>query len=180
MAFERSYAQAYLGAAPTGHDVDRFLESAREVERAIASNPRLKAFFMSPVVPLPAKKRALGELVRAAGVDAYGARFLDVALEKRRLPALAQILSAIREEADRARGVVAASVRVASAVDEAERAKIAQALARVVGRQVRLDVAVDEKLLGGFVAKVGSEVFDASVRHAVERFRERTQEGTET
>jgi len=65
-------------------------------------------------------------------------------------------------------------------VAETERAKIAEALARAVGRRVRLEVDVDEKILGGFVAKVGSEVFDASVRRAVELFRERTKEGAGT
>jgi len=41
---------------------------------------------------------------------------------------------------------------------------------------VRLKVDVDEKILGGFVAQIGSEVFDASVRYAVERFAKQTKE----
>jgi F-type H+-transporting ATPase subunit delta len=179
-AFARSYAQAFLGAAASGYNFESFLVSAEEIHRAIGSDGRLKAFFASPAVPLSAKKGALAELSRAAGVDAYGSRLLDLALEKGRLPALAEILSAIREQADRASGVVAARVSVAAPVGDAERGKIADGLARVVGKRVRLEVELDEKILGGFVAKVGSEVFDASVRGAIERFREQTKEGAGT
>ena len=53
-------------------------------------------------------------------------------------------------------------------------------IGRSVGRRVRLEMDVDEKILGGFVARVGSEVFDASVRRAVEQFRERIKEGAGT
>jgi len=178
--FARSYAQAFLGVAAPGYDVERFLKSAGEIARSIGEDGRLKAFFVSPAVPLSAKKGALARLAKVSGVDDFGARLLDVVLEKGRLPALGAILAAIRDQADRSGGVVAASVRVASPVGETERAKIAEALARAVGRRVRLEVDVDEKILGGFVAKVGSEVFDASVRRAVELFRERTKEGAGT
>lgn len=178
--FALSYAQAFLEAAPSGYDVEQFLESAWDVHRAMAGDARLKAFFGSPAVPLPAKKSALASLSAAVGIDDYGARLLDLAVGKGRLPALGEILAAIREGADRAGGVVAARVSVAAAVGESERAEIAEALSRAVGKRVRLDVDVDEKILGGFVAKVGSEVFDASVRHAVERFREQSKEGAGT
>jgi F-type H+-transporting ATPase subunit delta len=175
-AFARSYARAFLQTAPKGYDVDHFLDGARAIDRAVAEDSRLKAFFTSPAVPPQAKKGALARLATQAGLDEFGARLLDVALENRRLPALSQILVAIREQADLASGVVAARVTVATPVGDAERERIAGALARSVGRRVRLEMDVDGKILGGFVARVGSEVFDASVRHAVERFAEQTKE----
>ncbi len=174
-AFARSYAQAFLQAAPQGYDVDRFLEGARTIDHAVAEDSRLKAFFTSPAVPVQAKKGALARLSAQAGLDEFGARLLAVALDNGRLPALSQILAAVREQADQASGVVAARVTVAAPVGEAERERIARALARSVGRRVRLEMDVDGKILGGFVARVGSEVFDASVRHAVERFAEETK-----
>ena len=71
---------------------------------------------------------------------------------------------------------VAARVILARPVGGAEQEKIAQALGRAIGRRVRLEMDVDENILGGLVAKVGSEIFDASVRHAVERFAALTKE----
>ena len=175
-AFARSYAQAFLQTAAAGYDVERFLEDAGAVRGAIAGDARLKAFFLSPSVPLAAKKGALELLAKKAGVDGFGARLLDVALEHRRILSLSEILRAIRDQFDKTSGVVAARVTVARPVGGEERGKIAEALGRRVGRRVRLEVDVDEAILGGFVAKVGSEIFDASVRHAVERFSEQTKE----
>ena len=175
-AFARSYARAFLEAAPPGYDGERFLESAAAVRDAIASESRLRLFFLSPSVPIAAKKGALAELARKAGLDDFGARLLDLALEHRRILEIPQILTAIREQSDKASGVVAARVTVARPVGEAERDRIAEAIGQRVGRRVRLQVDVDEKILGGFVARVGSEVFDASVRHAVERFAQMTKE----
>jgi F-type H+-transporting ATPase subunit delta len=175
-AFARSYAQAFLQTAPAGYGVERFLEGAGAIRQALSEDARLKAFFSSPAVPLTVKSRTLGELALKAGVDDFGKRLLDVALRHGRLLGLSEILSAIREQSDRASGVVAAQVTVAAPVDEKEQARIAQALSRSVKRRVRLKVDVDEKILGGFVAQIGSEVFDASVRHAVERFAEQTKE----
>jgi F-type H+-transporting ATPase subunit delta len=175
-AFARSYAQAFLQTAPPGYDVERFLEGAGAVRAALSGDVRLRSFFRSPSVPLAAKKGALALLSGKAGVDAFGARLLDLALEHRRILSLSEILSAIRERFDETSGVVAARVTLARPVGGAEEEKIAQALGGAIGRRVRLEVDVDENILGGLVARVGSEIFDASVRHAVERFAALTKE----
>ena len=174
--YSRSYAQAFLGSAPAGYDIDRFLESARTLSRAISGDSRLKAFLSSPAVPAPAKRKALAELAEKAGVDAFGRRLLELILERRRIPGLPEILSAIRKQFDHDSGVVAAKVTVAAPVGEEERRGIADALGRKLNRKVRIDLGVDPAILGGFVAKVGSEVFDASVLHAIERFQKQTKE----
>jgi F-type H+-transporting ATPase subunit delta len=176
-AYARSYAQAFLGAAPAGYDVERFLEAGGTLARAMSQDTRLKAFFASPAVPAPAKKKVLAELAGKAGVDDFGRRLLDLALDRRRIPGLSEILSGIRAEHDRRSGVVSARVTVAAPVGEEDRKKIADALGRRLNRKVRLELGVDETILGGFVAKVGSEVFDASIRHAIERFQRQTKEG---
>ena len=174
--FSRSYAQAFLASAPPGYEVERFLETGRTVARAIGGDPRLKAFFASPAVPLPVKKKTLASLAAKAGVDGFGQRLLDLALERRRILALPEILGAVRDLFDRESGVVAAQVTVATPIGEEERRQIADALGRRLKKRVRIELGVDEKILAGFVAKVGSEVFDASVRHAVERFQQESKE----
>jgi len=173
----RSYAQAFLAAAPAGYDTDGFLDRAGAIGRALLSEPRLKAFFAAPAVPGELKRKALEDLAGKAGLDGFGRRFFQVLLAHRRLTDLPQILRALRDAADRARGIVEARVTVAEALEEAQRNQIAQALALAVGRRVRLTAEVDEKILGGFIARVGSEVFDASVLNAVHQFQQRASEG---
>jgi F-type H+-transporting ATPase subunit delta len=167
----RSYAHAFLDVAPKDYDVDRALEGLRAVEDAVVGDPQLKAFLQAPNVPAKAKENALAAVAKKAGVDDFGARLLQVVLRHRRIAQLPEILGGVSEAADSRRGVVAAKVTVASPIGEAEREKIEAALSRRVGRRLRMRVDVDANVLGGFVAKVGSEVFDASVTRAIERFR---------
>jgi F-type H+-transporting ATPase subunit delta len=175
--FARSYAEAFLQAAATGYDAMRFLDQAGAVARAISARPRLKAFLLAPAVPLEAKEKLLDELAAKAEVDDYGRRFLGVVLRNRRIAHLDEILSALREAADRRQGVVAARVRLAAPAGEAQRRAIEEGLSRQLGRKVRMQVEVDPAILGGFVARVGSEVLDASVAHAIERFQEQAKTG---
>ncbi|MDQ5858339.1 MAG: ATP synthase F1 subunit delta [Acidobacteriota bacterium] len=168
--YARPYAKAFLETMPAGYDVELFLENASAISRALAGDPRVKAFLAAPAVPIDAKRRVLDDLARRVGVDDFGRRFLALVLEKRRILALGEILSALRAARDRALGIVEAVVTVAAPVGEPERRRIEEALARQVGGGVRMRIEVDPRILAGFVAKVGSEVFDASVLRAVERF----------
>ena len=173
--FARPYAQAFLGTVPAGYDVEGFLAAAGTIQRAIAQDSRLKHFLTAPSIPVDAKRRVSDELATRAGVDEVGRRFLALILERRRIAALAEILSTVRAAHDRTSGVVEAQVTVAAPLDDAETARIEQALARQTSRRVRMKVDVDPKILAGFVAKVGSEVFDASAARAIERFHETAQ-----
>jgi F-type H+-transporting ATPase subunit delta len=169
--FARPYAQAFLEMAPAGFDVEAFLERATVLSRALASDRRLKSFLAAPSVPIEAKRGVLDDLVRRVEIDDFGQRFLRLVLDNRRILALDEILSAIGEARDRQEGVVEAFVTVAAPLADGDRTGIEQALARQLKRRVRMKVRVDPSILAGFVARVGSEVFDASVLRAIERFQ---------
>jgi F-type H+-transporting ATPase subunit delta len=172
----RSYAQAFLNAALAGYDVEDFLERAGALLRALTDGP-LRAFLLAPAVPLSAKRNVLDELAAKAGIDEFGRRLFRLILENRRIAHTAEVLSALREAYDRRRGVVEARVAVASPISEPERSRLAQALSRRVGKTVRMQVETNAEILGGFVARIGSEVFDASAVRAIERFAQEVKEG---
>jgi F-type H+-transporting ATPase subunit delta len=169
--FARPYAQAFLETAPPNYGVEGFLTAADVIVRAMASDPRLKNFLAGPSVPPDAKRRVLDDLIARAGVDETGKGFLQLVLANRRIADLAEILSAIRAAWDRATGVVEARVTVAAPLADAEQERIREALSRQIGRRVRMRVDVDKNILAGFVARVGSEIFDASATRAIERFQ---------
>ena len=174
--FARSYAKALVEAAPKGEDVAALLDKAADVARAIGSDLRMKEFFAAPGVPREVKQKALESLATRAGLDDFGRRFLALVLANRRLLHLQQILEAAHAELDRVLGVAQAQVRVAAPIAAEEEGRIAAALQRSVGQKVRVRVSVDESILGGFVARIGSRVIDASVASAIERFRERSKQ----
>lgn len=176
--FARPYADAFLSSAPQGYDVAAFLEKASAIERAVSRDPRMKAFFRAPAIPAGPKRNALAELSERAGLEDFGRRYLRVVLDNRRMGDLPEILAALRAAYDVRRGVVAAEVTVASPISDSEKAKIEAALSREVGKTVHVRVAVDPEILAGFVAKVGSEVFDGSAARAIARFGENVKEGS--
>jgi F-type H+-transporting ATPase subunit delta len=169
--FARPYAQAFLETVPEGYDVDAFLSAAGAIVRAMGEDARLRNFLAGPSVPPDAKRRVLDDLSARAGVDDVGRRLLGLVLENRRIAALSEILSAIRTVLDRTTGVVEARVTVAAPLAEGEEKRIELALGRQTGRRVRMKVDVDRNILAGFVARVGSEIFDASAARAIERFQ---------
>ena len=175
-AFARSYARAALEAAPAGYDLAALLDQAGSVAKALSSDSRLKEFFASPAIPKPPKERALEALAAKAGLDEFGRRFLRVILEHGRLTKLDEILAALRDANDRARGTSEARVTVAAPIGPDEERRIAEALGRSFGGSVRLNVSVDERILGGFIARVGSRIIDASVASAIGRFQEKRKE----
>lgn len=171
----RAYAKAFLDIAPPGYDVEAFLAKAGELRRALAED-RLRTFFLAPAVPAQVKQSVLDELTALADLDEFGRRFFRVVLANRRIGDAGGILAALHEAHDLRQGVVEAAVAVATPVDEAGSARIAKALAHRVGKKVRVHLEIDSRILGGFVARVGSEIFDASAARAIDRFAEEVKE----
>ncbi len=175
MSFALPYARAFLEAAPEGYDVEAFLTAAGGLAAAIDKDRTLRAFLSAPAVPEESKRKAVAELAARSGVDAFGARFLELLLKNRRILATDAILRSLRENFDAAQGVLEGSVTVAAPIGDAEKAAIEQALGTKLSGKVRVKVAVDPRILGGFVARVGSNVFDASAVAGIRRFQEQAK-----
>jgi F-type H+-transporting ATPase subunit delta len=89
-----------------------------------------------------------------------------------RINYLEAIVAALASYVNDALGVAIAEVRSAKSLTPDEMEELANVLGRKVGRKVELDVKSDPALLGGFVARIGSEIYDASIIGKIERFRE--------
>ena len=89
---------------------------------------------------------------------------LGVMGEKRRLFVLPHFIKALRAAIAEDKGEVTADVTAAKAMTKAQQDKLAKALKAAVGKDVKINVAVDESLIGGLVVKVGSKMIDSSIR----------------
>ena len=171
-SFVHPYARAFLEAAPSGYDIGSFLAAAASLVQAVETSPDLRAFLANPAVPREAKRKAVAELSGKAGLDPFGQRFFDVILANHRILESGPILKGIEEAHDAQQGIVRGRVTVATPIGETERASIEEAVAARVGGKVKLAVDVDPAILAGFVARVASNVFDASAAAGIRRFRE--------
>lgn len=170
-AFGRPYAEALLQSAPQGFDAQACLAGLSAVADALAASRDLYALLASPSVATPVKTKILDELGARAGLEDLGRRFLRLLLARGRVIQLHDIVAALRVAVDVRSGVQPARVTSANELSGAEKSSVSAALSRVTGKKVRVLFETDPRLLAGFVAHVGSRVYDASAAGAIEKFR---------
>jgi F-type H+-transporting ATPase subunit delta len=96
-----------------------------------------------------------------------------VLIGHRRIVLLAEILQAFEVLLDERAGYIRADIASASALGEEQRAQLAAELEKLTGKRIRTAYTVDESLIGGVIAKVGSTLYDGSVRGALESLGKR-------
>ena len=146
----------------------RVVADLEAFQGALAASAGLRSVLLAPAVP-PARKRALiAELVRVMVLSDLVKRFLFVLIDHRRSELLPEIREAFESEIDQRLGVVRVDVTSARELTAAQRAGLAAGLAGLTGKQARTRYSVRPELIGGVVARIGSTVYDGSVRGQLE------------
>jgi F-type H+-transporting ATPase subunit delta len=112
------------------------------------------------------------QITARAGLSAIVSRLLGLLASRDRLELLAGLLEEYRRRVLDHERVVRAEVTAAVPLDDRQMAALGQAFARVTGRQVQVTAEVDAAVVGGVVVRIGSTVYDGSVRRHLERLRE--------
>ncbi len=111
----------------------------------------------------------LGEIATRLGLDPLVANFLRVVANNRRLAQLPAVIAAFEAQLAAKRGQVAAEVVSAQPLSDTQRAALTASLIQAGHANVRLVEKVDQSLLGGLVVKIGSRLYDNSVRTKLQR-----------
>ena len=170
--FARPYAKAMMELSGTPEEAKRLHGELLSFERARASSRELQDLFRNPGVKADKKLAIVREMAKRTGASDLGVRLLEVLVTNQRINDLEAVLEGWKEAIDAALGVAVARVRTAHPLEPGESAALQAALEKRLGQTVEMELETDPGLLGGFVARVGSEVWDASVRGRVNKFRE--------
>ena len=135
----------------------------------IESTPLLREVFANPTIPYEQKRKVLEDLISRCRVRETTGSFLRVLLKNQRLSELKEVAERYGQVLDERGGIVAAHVTTARPIPEELRNSLHQALTESTGKAVRLSFDTDENIIGGVVARVGSTIFDGSVRNQLER-----------
>ena len=173
----RPYAEALLRAARTTESALATRQELGRFAELLAGNPALGRAFASPGVALDAKRRVFDQVAAGAAVGPLAKSFLALLLANHRLARLPEMLEAFDSLLNRRLGVVEAEVTTAEPLAGEQSGRLAAALGKLVGAQVKLRLRVDPALVGGFVARVESARFDASVRGQLDRLARRLAAG---
>jgi F-type H+-transporting ATPase subunit delta len=161
-------------------DVVRSRGEAREVrdelsvwEEMMRENSQLIVVFRHPTIPYEQKRRVLDELIRRARVRPTTANFLQVLLQNHRLADLSEINRQFAGELDRRAGVVTAHVTTARPIPPVAQEALRARLSQLTESNVRLQFEVDGDLLGGVVTRIGSTLYDGSVRGQLQQMKQK-------
>jgi F-type H+-transporting ATPase subunit delta len=170
------YARALVDvvAAPgSGIEPALALEQLRSVVKTIKESPILKTALESPAVAPSRKRAVMRRLLEPAGIHEKVRNFVYVVTDHRRVHEFASIVEAFEMLLDQRLGLVAAEIQSARALTDGQRAALEVQVSRLCGKKAKLKFSTDPALIAGVVARVGSTVYDGSVRGQLQRLRTR-------
>ncbi len=137
----------------------------------IAESRELRGFLASPVFDSETKGRALAALAQAAELGELTRKFLAFVAHQRRTGALPAIIAAYEALSAAHRGVVFAEVTTAVALTAAQQKGLASALRLSLGKDPEIATRVDPAILGGLKVRVGSRLYDASLKSKLDSLK---------
>jgi len=170
--FARPYARAIMDAAGSPQKANEIRGELMRFAAAMHSAADLRDFYANPAVDQATKLAVTQKLAARMKLSDLATRTLDVLVRNHRINDLDAILTALAAYVNASLGIAVAEVQSAKSLTPDEIAQLAETLSKKVGRKVELDIRTDPALLGGFVARIGSEVWDASVAGKINKFRE--------
>ncbi|MEO8649648.1 MAG: ATP synthase F1 subunit delta [Acidobacteriota bacterium] len=173
----RRYASALADVVTKIGDADKVKSELKIWEQLIKGNAELQGAFGNPAIAQADKVKVLEALIDRAKPTGTTANFLRVLLRNKRLTALTVINQRYEIELDERGGLIAASVASARELTEGEKAELRSNLDKLTGKKVALSFEVDKDIIGGVVTRVGSTVYDSSVRTQLLNLKEELANG---
>jgi F-type H+-transporting ATPase subunit delta len=167
------YARALAEVLPDESDLARVQGEFETFATLLRGDAQIHDAFTTQALGRAHQKQLLESLARQAGFHAGFRRLLTLLAENHDLAQWAEVQESFSAICDERRRIVAAEVTTAVPMAVGQEDNYRKSLERMTGKQVRLQTRVDRAILGGVVTRIGSEVFDGSVRGRLQRLQER-------
>ena len=158
------YAKALFELAGEGDALSQTEQDMEALGQALETSDDLRNLLTSPVYSRDEQSRAMASVAEAMGLSTLVRNVIGLMASKRRLFVLDDVIEIFARLMAEHRGEVSADVTAARALSDAQKAALAESLKAAIGREVKLNLTVDEKIIGGLVVKVGSKMIDTSIR----------------
>lgn len=160
----KRYATAVFDLAKDGKSLKALESDIDALQAALEGSAELQDLISSPLFSRDNQSNVMTALAAKMKLSNTTGNVLGLLAAKRRLFVLPQLLTALRERLAEEKGEVTAEVVSAKALTKAQSDKLAKTLKAQTGKDVKINAAVDESLIGGLVVKVGSKMIDTSIR----------------
>jgi F-type H+-transporting ATPase subunit delta len=172
-ALAERYAGALVEVALENKQADQVKKELAAFAAMIRESAELHAFLSNPSIARASKHAAIEQLVARMGASRTLRNYLFVIVDQRRAGLLPEIEQAFSALLDARQGITQAMVTSAADLTAKERAELDATLAKLTGRKVQAQYKTDPTLIGGAVVKIGSTIYDGSVRAQLDRLRAR-------
>ncbi len=169
-AIARRYAKALFNLLNPS-DIRSATESLSALGGALSVSRELRGLLHNPVIGLDKKAAVIHELGTKANAPPVVKKFLAHVVRKNRIALLAEIAEAFARLADQASNRKVAHLRSARPLTDVNRAEIQQKLEGATRGTIELTTDVDPRLLGGLQIRIGSTVYDGTIRGQIEKMR---------
>jgi F-type H+-transporting ATPase subunit delta len=172
-AFVARYARAFadvvtaekLDTAALDRQLDDFLATWE-------SSAELRELFVNPAVAVPQKIAVLDKMNATLGLLKELRNLLAVLIKNDRIGDVKDVAAAYRAEMQERQGVRSVEIVTARELGEQDRAGLIDGVGKLAGAQIQASFKLDTSILGGTVVRIGSTVYDGSVRGRLERLKE--------
>jgi F-type H+-transporting ATPase subunit delta len=171
------YAKALMNLAAKEKQIEPVAQGLDEAAALIRDSQELAGLLDDVRVTHGAKQQVMRALLERAKLPALVNTFMRFIMQKRRLTLLPDMAEHFHRLADERLGRAQADVTVAAALSPDQEQRLKQQLEKLSGKTVTLHVKVDATLLGGAVTRIGSTVWDGSLRNQLNELREAILKG---
>lgn len=172
-AFVARYAQAFLDVV-TAAKLDTAAVN-RQLSDFLATwegSAELQAFFTNPAIAAPQKVALLDRLNAKIGMQKEVRNLLAVLINNDRIGEVKSVIAAYRQAQEQRLGIQRAEIVTARELNEQERATLLAGVSQIAGSKIEASFKLDKAILGGTVVRIGSTVYDGSVRGRLDRLKE--------
>jgi len=168
-----TYARAFADVVFAEHlDALRATDGLNRIATLFEESVDLRRVWENPAVPADQKRKLLDAIVQREGIGKPVRNLVAVLIDHRRLPFLPRIVEQLKKELDARMGFAEAEISSARALGDDEKRSLVAQIEKVTGKKVRATYGLDQSLLGGAVVRVGSTIYDGSVKGQLEKIRE--------
>lgn len=168
-----TYARAFADVVLSSHlDADLSIAKLRAIASLLAESSELRRVWENPAVPAEQKRAVLDVIAQRDEIPKQVRNLVAVLIDHRRIHFLEPIILQLEKELDARLGFAEAHITSARALGDAEKREFEAQVGKLTGKKVRAQYGLDASLLGGAVLRLGSTIYDGSVKGQLERIRE--------
>ena len=173
----RRYATALADVVTKTGETNSVQTELKTWEEMMISNSRLLEAFSNPSIAHNSKEKVLENLIEKTKPTKTTANFLRVLLRNSRLTEISEINERFAVVLEERSGAIAAQVTSARPLSEAEKTDLQANLNKLTGKNVSPNFEIDETIIGGVITRIGSTIYDGSVKTKLENLKQQLISG---